>query len=182
MGSGAGHWVDFYREVLGAQEVVGIEISEPGAAQLRRLYAGTPGVTILEADVSSPGFELGRTFELASAVDVLFHVVSDAGWGTALDNVARHLVLGGRLVVAEHVGLVSMDVGFHKSDRFESPEEARATVTDVMLVGKRIRSARRWRERAKAAGLVLERSKAIRKSRAVSTPANRVLVFRRSYY
>lgn len=67
MGSGAGHWVDFYREVLGAQEVVGIEISEPGAAELRRLYAGTPGVTILEADVSSPGFELGRTFELASA-------------------------------------------------------------------------------------------------------------------
>lgn len=177
VGCGVGHWIDFYREVLGAREVIGIELSEPAAGELRRKYADTPEVTIVEADVASPDFELGRTFDVVNAVDVLFHIVSDDDWDRALDNLARHLAPDGVLVVAEHVGRVTHDVGFHRTDEFASREEARRAQADVMLVGKRVRSARRWKTRAEEVGLVLRGDSRLRTSRAVATPANRLMVF-----
>src|SRR5579872_3271156 len=54
IGSGSGHWIDFYRDVVAAKTVVGIEISQPCAEALRRKYASEPGVRILHADIASP--------------------------------------------------------------------------------------------------------------------------------
>jgi SAM-dependent methyltransferase len=172
VGSGAGHWIDFYRDVFSAAEVVGIEISGPAAASLGDTYADVPEVTILEADAADAAFDLGRTFDVVNAVDVLFHVVDDDSWRRAVRNLAAHLRPGGRMVVAEYVALVTHDAGFRRPSTIRGEDPGRADV----IVTKRVRSPRRWRECAREAGLTVVESVKIRKAHSLQTPANRLLV------
>jgi SAM-dependent methyltransferase len=179
VGSGAGHWIDFYRRVFGASSVVGLELSALAVESLQQKYADEPGVEIVEGDVSGDGFALGRSFGLVNAVGVMFHVVDDARWQRAVANVARHLEPGGLAVVTDQFGLVTRNVQFHRRDEFSSWEELRSTQSDVALVNKRIRSLRAWRACADAAGLeVVERRRA-RTVRAIPTPENNVLLLRK---
>jgi SAM-dependent methyltransferase len=177
IGTGAGHWIDFYRDVLGAGRVVGVEISSSAAIALTGAYAGDPTVSIVDADVADASFELGEQFGVVNAVDVLFHIVDDGLWRQAVRNLAAHLEPGGRLVVAEHVGVVTHNAGFRHPDpeRGEGPAPDRRTV----LVTKRVRSLRAWRACAREAGLTEVDTSRIRKSRSLPAPANRLLVFGR---
>ena len=170
VGSGAGHWIDFYRDTLDAREVVGVEISTSAAEALSARYATEPEVTIVEGDVSESGFDLERRFDIVNAVGVLFHVVEEDAWQRALANLGAHLAPGGRLLVAEHVGLLSHDVDFRRLEAVDGYPEG------VALVTKRIRSSRRWRHGARRAGLRVVRMHRIRKPRSMRTPANRVIV------
>lgn len=175
VGSGAAHWIDFYREVFGAPDVVGVEISASAADALRAAYADVPDVAIVEADAADESFALGRTFDIVNAVDVLFHVVDDAAWRRAVRNLAAHLAPGGCLVVAEYIPLFTHDAGFRppSSLRGEDPRLAEVLVT------KRARSLRQWRACARDAGLTVVASVKIRKTRDPLTPANRLLVLGR---
>jgi SAM-dependent methyltransferase len=176
VGSGAGHWIDFYRDAFAATEVVGVEISASASRALAGAYADVPAVTIVEADIAAESFELGRRFDVVNAVGVLFHIVDDRLWRRAVRHLAGHLEPGGRLVVAEHLGLVTHDADFRRIE----PRAAGARVeleAPRALVTKRIRSARRWRTCAAEAGLEVLHVARIRKSRMVRTPANRLLVF-----
>jgi SAM-dependent methyltransferase len=168
VGAGAGHWLDFYRDVLGAQDVVGVEISASAAAALAAAYADDPVVTVTEGDVADSAFDLGRRFDVVNAVDVLFHIVDDGAWRRAVGTLGRHLAPEGRLVVAEHVGLASHAAGF------SGPDGGAVEVT------KRVRSARAWRSCAHAAGLRVLDTRRIRKRRTEPTPANRLIVLGRS--
>ena len=178
VGAGSGHWIDFYRETLGARETVAVEISSSAARALAAAYAGTPGVDVVEADVADASFDLGRRFDVVSAVDVLFHVVDDAAWRRAVGALAAHLAPRGRIVVAEHVALVSHDAGFRRPNPERDEEPGRADT----IVTKRVRSLRAWRECARGAGLSVIDSARIRKSRMQATPANRLLVLGHGAY
>lgn len=175
VGAGSGHWIDFYRDVLDAREVVGIEISDAAADALARRYANVDGVTIVHGDVTAEGFALDRRFDVANAIDVLFHVVDDDAWRRTLRTLAGHVADGGRLVVGEHVGLVSHDAGFRRPRR----ERGEGSGAEKTVVTKRIRSGRVWRAGAREAGLEVLGSTRVRKRRTESTPANRLLVLGR---
>jgi SAM-dependent methyltransferase len=178
IGVGAGHWVDFYRSALGAGNVVGLEISAPAVEALRATYAAAGDVTLLEADVGGEQFRLDMSFDVINAVDVLFHIVDERRWRRALRNIADHLAPRGRLVVAECVGLVSHDAGFRRPDTARGDADSRPDAGRY-VVTKRVRSLRHWREGAAAAGLELSDTIRLRKRRSLSTPANRLMVFRR---
>ena len=179
VGSGAGHWIAFYRAELAAGSVVGVEISTPAVAGLRDRFAGDEDVEVVEADVSAEAFSLDRRFDIVSAVGTLYHVVDDDLWRRAVANLAAHLEPGGRLLVGEQFTKVSLDAGFHRSDSFSSWEEERETKPERMLVGKRLRSERTWKSAAGQAGLEATASVPVRTSRDILTPVTRVLVFRR---
>lgn len=179
VGSGAGHWVAFYRDALGAASVVGVEISTPAVEGLRERFARAEGVEFVDADVSTAGFSLERTFEVINVVGVLYHIVDDEAWRRAVANLGGHLAPGGALVVGEQFPAVSLDAGFHRSDHFSSWEEEQAARPERMLVGKRLRSQRAWRGAAAGAGLKVAASVPVRTSKSILTPVTRVLVFRR---
>ncbi len=177
VGVGAGHWIGFYRDVFAASEVVGVEISASAAAALAAAYEPVSGVTILEADVADPTFDVGQRFDLVNAVDVLFHIVDDASWRRAVKNLGAHLEPGGRLVVAEHVALITHDMGFRRVGS-AAPDGVKPD-PGVSVVTKRARSLRDWRSCADESGLAILTSARIRKSRTLLTPANRLLVLGR---
>ena len=172
IGSGAGHWIEFYRSVFDARRVAAVEIAAPAAAALRSAYAGQEDVTIEEADVADD-LDLGERFDIVNAVDVLFHVVDEGRWRRAVENLGRHLSPGGRLVVAEHVARIPYDAGLRAPDT----ERGEPSAEGVLMVTKRVRSLRQWTACGRAAGLVLVHTSRLRQSRSLSTPANRLLVF-----
>ena len=176
VGSGAGHWIDFYRDVFDADHVVGLEISEPAVRALEGRYADAPEVEIAEGDVGDSAFALEHEFEIVNAIGVLFHIVEDDRWERAVRTLGRRLAPEGVLVVSDHFGLVTQNVQFHRTDSFSSWAEFRSAHGETALVNKRIRSLRHWRRCARKAGLRVECLRRTRQSGRLETPENNVLV------
>jgi SAM-dependent methyltransferase len=135
LGSGAGHWIEFFLE-LGARELVSIEIAPTACDHLRRRFENAPVHVVCQDAVSALSSQ-HEQFDIISAVGFMFHIVDDVEWETVIQNVGRLLRPGGILVVGGHFGFVDgLNVQVTK-DR----------------VYKRLRSGRRWRKVLRKAGL-----------------------------
>lgn len=176
LGSGAGHWIRFYRDVFAARRVVGADISRSCVEALRTSFSGQDQVEIICGDFSSPDFELGRRFDIVNAIGVVFHIVEDDAWRRALANLARHLSPDGYLVVGGQFGWITQNVQFHKCDDFERWEERQNGRSDLTLYNKRIRSLRAWKRCARSVGLRVLGLRRTRVARGVRTPENNILV------
>jgi SAM-dependent methyltransferase len=168
VGSGAGHWIDFYRSVLDAKRVVGVELASQVAEALQRKYRAVDEVTVLNADVVDP-LPVEPPFDVVNAIGVMFHIVQDARWERAVANLAELLAPDGVMIVGGQFGPISHDVGFRRSGE-----------GDGMEVFKRLRSRRRWRSCAEAAGLRQVRYIHTRRSRMIDLPEANLLVFERA--
>jgi SAM-dependent methyltransferase len=167
IGSGAGHWIEFYHRLLGAGRVVGAEISAPLAAALSERYTDDPAISVLELDVGSQTFSLDERFDVVNAIGVMFHVVEDEAWRRAVRNLGGLLAPGGVLIVGDQFGRRTKDVGFKRAE------------DGGILVNKRIRSLRAWKACAADAGLDVLALHRTRKSRRIDTPENNILVLGR---
>jgi SAM-dependent methyltransferase len=175
IGCGAGHWVDFFRELFDPSLVVGMELSRRCANELRRKYADEPRVVVVEDDVSRAELSLDQSFDVIVAVGVMFHIVVDEAWERAVANLARHLNEGGTVVVGGQFGLTTRDVNFTSLAQFNSWEEAVEADAEVAFVRKRIRSLRRWRQCARQNGLRISRVQRTRRYRRIAAPENNLL-------
>lgn len=177
VGSGTGHWIDFYLDVFRARYIVGLEIANPAVELLRMKYKDVQSVDIIEEDISNSEFNLGREFDIINAIGIMFHIVDDNRWKQAVKNLAGHLKNDGVIVVGGQFGLITQNVQFHNTDYFSSwDEQLRSEESDVALVNKRIRSLNHWKECARQAGLRVNCVKKTRQKRGIRTPENNVLI------
>lgn len=101
VGTGTGFYLDRWKE-LGATNVVGADFSQTACERLRAHY---PGVRIEVLDIAT--FDeaqlqaLGQ-FDLISVMDVFYHLVDDALYARAFENLSRLLAPGGRLIFTEN--------------------------------------------------------------------------------
>jgi SAM-dependent methyltransferase len=88
VGCGTGFYLHQWR-ALGARNLAGLDFSSVAVARLRDEF---PDVTFFETDIgeSSLPFSTER-FDIIGAFDVLFHVVDDERYETALHNIATLL-------------------------------------------------------------------------------------------
>ncbi len=98
VGSGTGFYLDRWRE-LGAASITALDLTEAAAARLREQY---PAIPVVRADISG---DIGaipelsaESFDVVSAMDVLFHIVDDDAFRQALVNIRSLLVPGGLFV------------------------------------------------------------------------------------
>src|SRR5262245_61725644 len=119
VGSGTGHWVDFYLEVYLAKSVTAVEFVPQMAAFLREKYAGRKEVTVLEADIVSDPLP-ARSFDIVNAIGVMFHIVEDERWRRAVTSLLAAVKPGGLFLVGGDFGTVTRNVQFHRVDQFES--------------------------------------------------------------
>jgi SAM-dependent methyltransferase len=167
VGSGSGHWIDFYRGVIGAEHVTGLEL-DPGVAQaLQQKYAGDPAVEVHQADAVEP-LPVEGPYTVVNAIGVMFHIVEDDRWAAAIHNLAAALEAGGVLIAGGQFGPVSHDVGYRAQLNGGGVE-----------VCKRLRSRRRWRSVAADAGLEYEEYIRTRRARMFDLPEANLMVFRR---
>ena len=98
IGSGTGFYIELWRR-LGVRSVVGVDFAPTAVERLRARY---PQVQVVLADISRPLAEdLGGPFDAISAMDVLFHIMDDAGYVQALQTLSRLLVPGGYLLFTD---------------------------------------------------------------------------------
>jgi len=99
IGSGTGFYLDCWK-VLGVKKIVGTDITKIAVDELQKKY---PGEEFIRLDI---GDELGamkqRRFGIVSAFDVLFHIVDDARFEKAIQNINTLLQPGGLFVLSDN--------------------------------------------------------------------------------
>ncbi len=181
VGSGTGHWIDFFTDVFLVSEAVGIEIADRMAQYLEQKYRDRPNVRILCGDVVEESFLSSQGVEpvdLITAIGVMFHIVDDERWFRALRNLAAMLKPGGLLLVGGDFGWRTADVQFHNNDDFKSWREFHAAprTQGEVRESRRVRSLARWS--AVAADLGLQIGDVVRADShpLIATPENDLLV------
>ena len=190
IGSGAGHWVDFWLDAFDASFVCGIDISATCAESLRAKYAQNDKVVVLEGDISRQTEFAGRKFDVISAIGVMFHIVEDDLWRQALHNMRQLLNDGGAIVVGGHFGWLTQDVQFHVTDDFGNLEQAMGSMTGVsyglrgrgsgnrVYTNKRVRSLRMWKHAAAEAGLQVQMLQKTMRDPVIPAPESNILLLR----
>lgn len=99
VGSGTGFYVRQWR-ALGAESVTGSDLTE---AAVERLRARFPHDTFLRLDIADPGDALEESsYDVASAMDMLFHITDDTRYRAALRSIGRAVKPGGVFVLSEN--------------------------------------------------------------------------------
>jgi SAM-dependent methyltransferase len=105
----------FIREMIGVQ-----------AARERFAGSATSRWRFARADIGAP-LEMGnaeRACDLATAFDVLFHLVEDQNWNGALDNIARAVKPGGCAVIFDKYQSVENAIGHVRRRTLDAYREA----------------------------------------------------------
>jgi SAM-dependent methyltransferase len=178
IGSGTGHWVDFYLDVYLARAVTAVEFVPQMAEFLRAKYAGRGEVTVLAADIVDEPLPEGA-FDIVNAIGVMFHIVDDERWRCAVARLLAALKPGGLMLVGGDFGAETRDVQFHRIDRFESWREHDASDASAELVNKRVRSLADWSELVVSLGAAIVDVARSESSPLVRTPENDLLVLKR---
>lgn len=185
VGSGVGHWIDFFQEVFAVTSVVALEFTDGMADFLRQKYRDRDDVRVLQADVAEAsivqeGF-VGR-FDFVSAIGVLFHIIQDDRWAQAIRNLSQVLKPGGLLLAGGDFGVESRNVQFHNVDVFSTwTEQQRAKpVEQELRVNKRVRSLAHWLDVASTCGLQCVDLIRTDYDPGISTPENDLLVLRKT--
>ncbi len=100
IGCGTGFWVDYWK-ARGARHVTGVDIA-PDA--IERLKARYPKDRFLCLDIGTEALTSLGTFDLVSAVDVLFHILDDEAWSRAIHGLAKCVATPGFIIISEHLG------------------------------------------------------------------------------
>lgn len=99
IGSGSGYYVDNWI-AHGAIHVVGSDFTDASIAGLRKRF---PSLSILQLDISAPSIDVQpESFDIVSAMDVLFHITDDDAYRRALVNIQRVLRPGGLFLFSEN--------------------------------------------------------------------------------
>jgi SAM-dependent methyltransferase len=106
VGCGTGFYLQQW-QALGVTSMAGLDISDWVVTQLARAY---PSATFYCANIGGADSPLpAAAFDAVTALDVLVHLVDDASYSRALDNLHRSLKPGGYLLYS--------DAFFHGPDK-----------------------------------------------------------------
>ena len=82
IGSGTGHWIDFFVDTYFVSEAVAVEITENMSAHLKDKYLTLGNVRVLNDDVASNVFTpelIGGKVDYITAIGVMFHITGCPG-------------------------------------------------------------------------------------------------------
>ena len=99
VGSGTGFYVQAWRD-LGVGSVTGCDLTQAAVDRLRTRF---PNARFHRLDIAEPGDRLADgAFDVASCMDVLFHITDDARYVAALESIARAVRPDGHFVLSEN--------------------------------------------------------------------------------
>lgn len=123
LGFGTGFYVDLWRE-QSVQHVTGFDVTEIAVNAARERFAQS-GWRFEQADIGAPlplQDAQGRC-DIATAFDVLFHLVEDGNWNSALDNLAGAVRPGGHVLIFDKYQPVENKIGHMRRRTLEAYNE-----------------------------------------------------------
>lgn len=136
IGSGAGHWIDFYKS-LGAGSVTGMDISDSSYNHLKEKYSQNSDITVYHGKANSIIEGLEDNFGLVNAIGVMFHILDDDEWEDTIKAVGKILEKEGVFVIGGHFGLLN---------------NLNIQIDSDGNINKRIRSKSHWKRKLREAG------------------------------
>jgi len=106
IGSGSGHWIDFYK-TIGVYKIVGIDVSISSVNYLKEKYSENVNVDIHHGKAYEILNELDEKYNLINAIGVMFHIVDDSEWINTINAIAKVLRKNGLFIVGGHFGLLN---------------------------------------------------------------------------
>jgi len=125
VGCGWGRWTYFYSTKFRPVAYTGVDFVQASIDSLRKQFApiiGTPeGVTgqpvsfdFHQGDITEPGRDLGKRFDLVNIANVLFHIPEDDKYDRAMEFLARHVDVGGAVITTEYLPEVTFRTNMMK--------------------------------------------------------------------
>lgn len=128
IGSGTGFYLDIWKS-LRVKSVTGSDITKVSVKRLKKLY---PEFSIVRLDIGSSLVEQNffeDKFDIATAFDVLFHIVDDKKFRKAIFNISQLLVSGGYFIFSDNFLHSKTIKNTHEVDR--SIEEISGILEDA---------------------------------------------------
>lgn len=137
VGSGSGHWIDFYKS-MGANQITGMDISRSSYNYLKNKYQEESNIEVHQGKAVDVIRELnGRHYDIANAIGVMFHIIDDAEWEETIYCISNSLSKNGLFVVGGHFGIMN---------------KINVQIDREGNINKRLRSKRQWANILKKAG------------------------------
>jgi SAM-dependent methyltransferase len=151
LGSGTG-WV--VQELLNAG--MAVEGCDIAAVAVERLSSQFPQATFFQITLGAePLPRADSSYDVVTALDVMYHVTDDAAWRAALAEAARVLRPRGLLVISDGLGDADREPSAHV--RFRSLERWTTVATEVGLERVRLDPYFRWLSRERGTGRLARR-------------------------
>jgi len=136
IGSGAGHWIDFYRS-LGSSKTLGIDVSLSSVDYLKEKYSNYADVSIQHGKASEIISKSDASFSIVNAIGVMFHIVDDTEWIDTINKIAGVIQKTGLFIIGGYFGYFNgLNVQIDRNHQ----------------VNKRLRSKKHWKSTLKNAG------------------------------
>lgn len=136
IGSGTGFYVEQWRQ-LGVSRVTGLDITQVAVDALGKLF---PRDRFLRADIGLPLPTdlpvVNESFTAVSAMDVLFHIVDDGEYATALSNIATLLAPGGWFIWSDNFLRHGTERITHQASRSLADSERLVREAGFEIVGR----------------------------------------------
>jgi SAM-dependent methyltransferase len=114
VGAGTGFYIQLWGQ-LGVASVTGADLTSVAVARLRKRF---PGNEFLQLDIGAPLDDcLLRSFDIVSALDVLFHIVNDDRYRAAISNIHSLLRPGGWFIFSDQLLHSPTRRAMHQVDR-----------------------------------------------------------------
>ena len=185
IGSGTGHWIDFFVDTYFVSEAVAVEITENMSAHLKDKYFAPDNVLVLNEDVASNVFTaelIGGKVDYITAIGVMFHITDDKRWEQAISNLSAVLNEGGIIFIGGEFGEKTQNVHFNNVDNFTDWRDFRSAegTSGEVRVNKRVRSLDLWIEKTQHCDLKVVDLVRIYKDPSIAMPENDLLVLMKS--
>jgi len=100
VGCGTGFFIEYYSK-MGAKKITGIDITKVSISMLKEKY---PTYNFKVTDISDPNLNTKETFDIVNAFDVLYHIIADSKFKTAICNISRLCNSKGIILVSDVFG------------------------------------------------------------------------------
>lgn len=106
LGAGIGFWINYFLN-HGAGTCMGVDIAEVAVEYLSNTFASEK-TAFFCSDLSNPRLPMiiGRRFEIVTAIDVLYHIISDELLEKAIENVRQLTEDQGWFIFTDVIGLL----------------------------------------------------------------------------
>ena len=172
IGSGTGHWIDFYYTVFNSYTVYGADISEVAVCKLEERFKENEKVKIYHTALLESDKWQDESLRLINAIGVLFHIVSDEKWEETIQWCYDKLLRGGVLIASDLFCPITANVQFEPA-QFSTIHEYKGN--SDLVCNKRVRSKRYWRRVLKNSGFNDITFKKTKKPSHIHTPENNLV-------
>ena len=117
VGTGTGHWVDFYLDCLESGQFTGIDFSRSSVSALTERYSDYKNVSFQREDISVRNTDLDKRFDVVNAIGVMFHIVDDRCWELAVENIVQSLKKDGIAIIGGEFGRETRELGVMRRHR-----------------------------------------------------------------